>query len=51
MLRQEPTAGALSYLVWDAPEVLVGLAWSMLGLGLFSGVGGNTVEPNIQATR
>lgn len=50
MLRQEPTAGALSYLVWDAPEVLVGLAWSMLGLGLFSGVGGNVGEPNIQVT-
>jgi hypothetical protein len=46
VLRHEPTAGAPAYLVWDAPEVLVGLAWSVLGLGLFSGVGGSVGEPN-----
>jgi hypothetical protein len=40
VLRQERTAGALAYLVWDAPEVLVGLAWSMLDLALFSGAAG-----------
>jgi hypothetical protein len=35
VLRQEPTAGAPAYLVWDAPEVLVGLV--DVGLGTFLG--------------
>lgn len=44
MLRQEPDAGVLAFLVWDLPETLIGLAWSLLGWGLFSGMGGDAQD-------
>lgn len=44
MLRQEPDAGVLAFLVWDLPEMLIALAWSLLGWGLFSGMGGDAQD-------
>ena len=37
MLRGEPDTGILALLVWDAPDVLIGVGWALLGYALWSG--------------
>ena len=45
ILQEESYAEILAFLVWDVPDVLIGLGWALLGYALWSGMGKDVRRP------
>jgi hypothetical protein len=45
ILQEGSHAEILTFLVWDVPDVLMGLGWALLGYALWSGTGENIRRP------